>query len=129
MAAPMILGLNDGELEAILEASAAAGARRAGYQLVRLPWEVKDVFVSWLEQHFPDAAPRVLSLIRESRGGELNVSRFGERMRGTGPFADLLKRRFELACRRLELNRTSTPLDLTKFQPPPRPGDQLSLFR
>lgn len=128
MTAPMILGLNDRDMEAILEEAAARGADAAGYTLVRLPHEVKDTFVNWLRDAFPEAAPRVLNYLRESRGGALNVAKFGERMRGSGPYADLLNRRFEVACRRLGLNRRGFKLDTAKFRPPPRAGDQLSLF-
>ncbi|MEE9140536.1 MAG: PA0069 family radical SAM protein, partial [Alphaproteobacteria bacterium] len=87
MAAPMIPGLNDHELERILERAAEAGAAAAGYLLLRLPFEIKDLFREWLEAHVPAKAPRVLALVREVRGGRLNDPRFGARMRGTGPYA------------------------------------------
>jgi DNA repair photolyase len=128
MAAPMIPALNDHELEAILESAAGAGARRAGYVLVRLPYEIKDLFREWLAEHFPDRAAHVMSLIRDVRGGRDNDPRFGTRMRGTGPYAELLRNRFQLACRRLKLNsERGTPLDTTRFRPPGRSVAQLQL--
>ena len=128
MAAPMIPALNDHELEAILEAAAAAGARWAGYVLLRLPYEIKDLFREWLAEHFPDRAAHVMSLIRDMRGGRDYDSRFGTRMRGTGPYAQLLGNRFRLACRRLELNsEPRTPLDTTRFRPPGPSVAQLQL--
>jgi len=128
LTSPMIPGLNDSELEKILEASAAAGARSAGYVLLRLPLEIKDLFREWLEAHYPLKAGRVLSLVRDTRGGRLYDSAFGTRMRGTGPQADLLRRRFEVACRRLGLRREPLALDTTLFRVPPRAGDQIRLF-
>jgi DNA repair photolyase len=128
MAAPMIPALNDQELEAILEAAAAAGARWAGYVLVRLPYEIKDLFREWLAEHYPDRAAHVMSLIREMRGGRDNDPRFGTRMRGIGPYAQLLSNRFRLACRRLELNSEPRAALETKLFTPPRPsGAQLQL--
>ncbi|MGH9749020.1 MAG: PA0069 family radical SAM protein, partial [Candidatus Polarisedimenticolia bacterium] len=94
LASPMIPGLNDPELERILEEAAAAGARSAGYILLRLPHEVKEIFTGWLEARYPLRAAKVLALIRETRGGNLYDPAFGERMRGSGPYADLLARRF-----------------------------------
>ncbi len=133
MAAPMIPALNDAELERILEAAAQAGARSAGYVLLRLPREIKDLFREWLETHEPLKAEHVMSLVRETRGGRLYDSTYGIRMRGTGPYAELLGRRFRRACKRLGLNlgEGSTfgePLDTTRFRPPVRQGTQLSLF-
>ena len=128
MAAPMIPALNDHELEAILEAAAAAGARWAGYVLLRLPYEIKDLFREWLAEHFPDRAAHVMSLIRDMRGGRDYDSRFGTRMRGTGPYAQLLGNRFRLACRRLELNlEPRAPLDTSRFRPPGPAVAQLQL--
>ena len=128
MAAPMIPALNDQELEAILEAAATAGARWAGYVLVRLPYEIKDLFREWLAEHYPDRAAHVMSLIRDMRGGRDNDPRFGMRMRGIGPYAQLLSNRFRLACRRFKLNsEPRTPLDTTLFQPPGPSGAQLQL--
>jgi DNA repair photolyase len=128
MAAPMIPALNDHELEAILAAAAAAGVRSAGYVLVRLPYEIKDLFREWLAEHYPDRAAHVMSLIRDMRGGRDNDPRFGTRMRGTGPYAQLLGNRFRLACRRLKLNsEPRTPLDTTLFRPTGPAAAQLQL--
>ena len=128
LSSPMIPGLNDSELERILAAAAQAGARSAGYVLLRLPHEVRQIFSEWLETHYPLRAAHVLGLVRETRGGKLYDSEFGERMKGTGPYAEILRRRFETACRRLGLSRTPAPLDTTQFRVPPRPGDQPGLF-
>jgi len=125
---PMIPGLNDTELEALLEAGARAGATSAGYQLLRLPGELGELFTEWLEARYPEKAARVLSLVRQTRGGRLSQSAFGLRMRGTGPHAELLARRFEVACRRLGLATEPEPLDATKFRPPPRQARQTRLF-
>ena len=103
LAAPMIPGLNDAELERILEMSARAGASRAGYVLLRLPLEIHDMFEAWLQEHHPDRAARVLALVRETRGGRAYDSRFGIRQTGTGPYAELLAQRFKVALRRAEL--------------------------
>ena len=128
MAAPMIPALNDHELEAILEAAAGAGARRAGYVLLRLPYEIKGLFREWLEKHYPDRATHVMSLIRAMRGGRDYDPTFGTRMRGTGPFAELLARRFRLACQRLGLNSDPRkPLETACFRPPAPGGAQLDL--
>jgi DNA repair photolyase len=129
LSSPMIPGLNDSELEAILEAAAGAGAKEAGYILLRLPGELRQLFTEWLEARYPGRAARVLSLIRQTREGELYRGEFGERMRGTGPYATLLRRRFEVACRKLGLGERGAELDVTRFRPPPRTGDQLPLFR
>jgi DNA repair photolyase len=128
MAAPVIPALNDHELEAILEAAAAAGARWAGYVLLRLPYEIKDLFSEWLSAHYPDRAAHVMSLVRDMRGGRDYDSRFGVRMRGTGPYAQLLSNRFRLACRRLNLNsEPRKPLNSDMFEPPSPSGSQLHL--
>ncbi len=131
LASPMIPGLNDHELDRILGAAAAAGARSAGTILVRLPHELKDLFSDWLEAHHPERKKRVLGLIRECRGGALNDPRFGERMRGRGPYAEMLHRRFEVARARHGLDRRGETLDCSAFVPPAPAGDkgrQLSLF-
>ncbi len=126
--APVIPALNDHEIEAILEACAAAGAGWAGYVLLRLPYEIKDLFREWLQEHYPQRARHVMSLIQDMRGGRDNDPRFGTRMRGTGPFAELLRDRFHLACRRLGLNASKRDaLNTTLFRPPTPPGAQLSL--
>jgi DNA repair photolyase len=128
LASPMIPALNDHELESILEAGAAAGAVGASYILLRLPLEIKDLFEEWLREHVPDRADRVLSLIRQARAGGLYQSEFGTRMTGTGPIAELLSRRFKLACQRLKLHGRRWDLDCTQFRPPPRAGNQLRLL-
>lgn len=128
LVAPVIPGLTDPEIESILAECKAAGARWAGYQLLRLPMEVKDLFVEWLRENVPARAAHILSLIRDTRNGKLTDSEFGVRQRGTGPYADLLRRRFDLAVRRLGLNDEGTELDTTLFRLPPRPGDQVTLF-
>jgi DNA repair photolyase len=131
MAAPMIPALNDHEMEKILETAAAVGATSAGYVMLRLPLEIKDLFIEWMDAHAPGKTKHVLELIRGVRGGEqLYNSTFGERMRGTGPYADLLRKRFKLATRRLNLDsyRNRWEFDFSLFKPPPAAGDQLSLL-
>ena len=127
MAAPMIPFINDAELEAILEAAADAGARQAAYILLRLPLEVAELFEEWLEAHYPLKKERVLSAVRQSRGGKLYRSRWGERMRGTGAFAELLSARFARAARRLGLD---SDRDLSALRPDlfVAPHPQQSLF-
>ena len=128
MAAPMIPGLTDHELDAILQAGAGAGARAASMLLLRLPHEVAPLFEDWLRREEPGRADKVLGRLREMRGGQLNDPRFGTRMTGEGFWADLLRRRFHLALRRCQLGQSLPALDLSRFRAPPRPGDQLSLF-
>jgi DNA repair photolyase len=128
MSAPMIPGLTDSEMESILEEARKAGARSAGYTVLRLPFEIKDLFTEWLTEHEPYKAKHVLSLVRQMRDGKLNDPEFGSRMRGTGPYAELIGKRFRLACARLGLNKNDWSLDLTRFRPPPQAGDQLSLL-
>ncbi|MED5611146.1 MULTISPECIES: PA0069 family radical SAM protein [Pseudomonas] len=124
--APMIPMVNDMELERLLEAACDNGARSAGYILLRLPLEISELFQQWLQAHFPDRAEHVMSLIRQSRGGKDYDSRFGTRMRGEGVFADLLARRFQVAARRLGLDRRDyAGLDCSLFQVP---RAQMSLF-
>ncbi|WIM12000.1 PA0069 family radical SAM protein [Enhydrobacter sp.] len=118
MTAPMIPGLNDHEMESILEAAMAAGATRAGFTVLRLPLEIKDLFEEWLRAHRPDRAERVLSLIRQMRGGALYQAEFGLRMRGEGPIAQLLAARFSAAVKRLGLNRIRYRLDTLRFAVP-----------
>jgi DNA repair photolyase len=127
MVAPIIPQLNDKDLESILEAAAANGARWAGWTMLRLPYEVKDLFRDWLLQNYPQRAAHVMSLVHQVRGGRDNDPNFGSRMRGTGLFADVIARRFELACKRLELNPARAPLDTSRFRPP-RDEAQFSLF-
>ncbi len=129
LAAPMIPGLNDHELENILAASADAGARFAGYVLLRLPHEVEPIFGEWLQTQYPLKAAKVLSLIRQVRSGALNDAQFGSRMRGSGPLAALLAQRFAAACRRHGFTRESeAALDTTRFRVPAGPGTQLDLL-
>ena len=131
MVAPMIPVLTDWEMERILESAAAAGAVGAAYILLRLPLEVKDLFREWLEGHAPDMARHVLGQVRETRDGRLNSAEFGSRMTGTGERAELLARRFDLACDRLGLNQarvTAVGLDTGRFSRPAKAGDQLSLL-
>jgi DNA repair photolyase len=128
LVAPVIPALNDHEMEAILAASADAHAQWAAYVLLRLPYEIKDLFREWLAEHYPQRAGHVMSLIRDMRGGRDNDPRFGTRMRGTGPYALLLKNRFRVACQRLKLPTSGrTALNTSLFRPPGPPGPQLSL--
>jgi DNA repair photolyase len=117
LAAPMIPGLNDAELERILQAARGAGAGHAGYVLLRLPHELRDLVAAWLHEHFPDRARHVLGLVRETRAGGLNDPRYGARMAGAGAYADALARRFALASRRLGFDERS-PLGTAQFAPP-----------
>jgi DNA repair photolyase len=128
LVAPVIPAINDHEIEHILAAIEAAGARTAAYVMLRLPYEVKDLFREWLAAHYPLRAAHVMSLVRDLRGGRDNDPNFGSRMRGTGTFADLVRRRFDVACRKLNLNAVRYPkLDTSLFQPPRPPGAQLNL--
>jgi len=129
MVAPIIPAITDQEMESIIEAAAAAGARWAAYTLVRLPWEIKDLFRDWLSEHFPDRAAHVMSLIQDMRGGRDNDPRFGVRMRGTGAIAELLRNRFKMACKRFDINTggRATPDRTHLFRPPLVEGSQLSL--
>ncbi len=127
LVAPIVPGLNDAEIEHILEAAATAGCREAGYGLLRLPHEVRELFEEWLAGQYPLQARRVLSLLRQARGGREEDARFGARMRGEGVLADLFERRFDTACRRLGLGRRDAELDTTRFRPPDG-GCQLPLW-
>jgi DNA repair photolyase len=119
LVAPVIPALTDHEMERIVQAAAEAGARWAGYVLLRLPHEVGPLFRQWLETHYPERASHVLSLIRQMREGRDNDPRFGHRMRGTGPLAELLRARFHAACRCCGLNtQRSAPLDVSRFRAP-----------
>jgi len=128
MFAPVIPALNDEELENVLTAARDAGALSAGYVLLRLPLEIKDLFREWLEENFPDSAKHVMSLVRQMRGGKDYDSTWHTRMRGTGPYAALIARRFHIAVKRLGLNGESHPLVLNKFKRPPQLGEQLALL-
>src|SRR5437879_1238118 len=117
LVAPVIPFLNDKDMEAVLEAVSEAGARMAGYTLLRLPWEVKDLFKDWLERNVPLKAKHVMARIRDMRGGRDNEPQFGSRRRGEGQYAELLAKRFEIACKRLGLNAGGrSRLDTTKFR-------------
>ena len=131
MVAPVIPALTDHELEAILQHAAAAGVHKAGYILLRLPWEIKDLLHEWLQRFTPDRAAHVLSAMRAMRGGNLYVNDFGERMRGRGPLAELLEKRFRLACKRLQLDgpRHQLATDLFRRRDANKVGgEQLSLI-
>jgi len=129
LCAPVIPFLNDHQIEAVLEAAWEHGARQAGYVLMRLPWEVKDLFKDWLERHYPLKAKHVMSRVHAMRGGRDNDPEFGSRMRGTGELAALLAQRFRKACQRLGFNakERNRELDTTRFRRPERSG-QLALF-
>ena len=127
MTAPIIPALNDEEMETILAKAAEAGAVHAGYTLLRLPLEIKDLFREWLDAQVPDRARHVMSLIRSMRGGKDYDSQWGKRMTGSGPYASLIAQRFAIATRRLGLNEKHVPLDTSKFRRPPQTGDQLAL--
>jgi DNA repair photolyase len=128
MVAPIIPALNDAEIERILEAAAAAGAREAGYVLLRLPLEVRDLFREWLLANYPDKYRHVFALIREMRGGRDYDATWGRRMKGSGPHAWMIGRRFEIACQRLGLNRERTKLSAEHFKPPHPQPVQLRLL-
>ncbi len=132
LVAPIIPFVNDAFLDAVLERAAAAGAVGAGYTILRLPWEVRPLWLAWLEEHFPERAAHVMARIRDLRGGAENVSTFGERMKGQGPWADLIRQRFRLACTRYGLATgdalaARSPLDPTRFDPA-RLAGQAALF-
>jgi len=128
MVAPVIPAINDADIERILDAAAFAGVKGAGYVLLRLPLEVRDLFVEWLNANFPDRASHVMKLIRDMRGGKDYDSTFGKRMTGSGPYAWMIGRRFEAACDKLGLNKTKRPLSTDHFRAPRARAEQLSLF-
>jgi DNA repair photolyase len=128
LVAPVIPALNDAEIERILDAVAATGVRHAGYVLLRLPLEVRDLFREWLVANFPDRYRHVFKLIRDMRGGKDYDSTFGTRMTGQGPIAWMIGRRFEIACERLGFNVTSVKTTTEHFRPPLPSAEQLSLF-
>ena len=125
---PIIPGLSDHEIENIVQAAAEAGAKYAHYSVLRLSHELKDLFKEWLASACPDRADRVMSLIRQTRGGKENDPRFGMRMVGEGPVADILIERFRAARRRFGLDGKVAPMRTDLFLVPPRRGDQLDLF-
>jgi DNA repair photolyase len=128
MIGPIIPGLNDHEIEVILKAAYAAGAREAGYTMLRLPHEVKDIFKDWLTKEFPDRARKVMALVKSVRGGEENDANFGTRMTGSGPYAWTIGRRFQLAAQRLGLNVRRVKLKTELFKRPVAVGEQLALL-
>ena len=132
MVAALIPALNDKTMEHVLEAAAQAGASEAAYVIMRLPNELKDLFKEWLAEHYPQRAEHVISIIRDLRGGKDNDPRFGTRMTGTGNYAELIEKRFDIACRRYGLNGHGAPreraeLDCSCFRPPPI-GGQMTLL-
>jgi DNA repair photolyase len=128
--APMIPALNDHEMEVLVGAAAEAGASNAAFMLLRLPHELGALFEQWLREHYPQRADRVLNLLRDLRGGQLNDPRFGHRMRGAGPYATLLSARFAGACRRHALDTARGPeLDCGQFIRDPAAPRQGDLFR
>jgi len=128
LVAPIIPAINDAEIERILEAIAETGVRHAGYVLLRLPLELKELFREWLIENFPDRYRHVINLIRETRDGKDYDSTFGKRMTGAGPIAWMIGRRFEVACERLGFNLTSVKTTTEHFQPPRPAAEQLDLF-
>ncbi|MFQ5766964.1 MAG: radical SAM protein, partial [Acidobacteriota bacterium] len=128
LASPMIPGLNDAHLDKILQAAAAAGAGWAGYTLIRLPYQVADLFQDWLQIHYPLLKDKVLGRIRQTRSGRLSDAKFHGRMKGSGPHADLLEQRFRLGCRRYGLSTRFPVPDCSGFRVPVR-AQQAALFR
>lgn len=128
LAAPLIPGLNDHEIERILDSAKAAGASSAGFTILRLPREVSPLFRDWLLRHYPDRYRHVMSLIRSMRGGKDYDAEFGKRMRGTGPYAWQIARRFEITSERLDLRKRGLNMRTDLFVPPRREGMQLSLL-
>jgi DNA repair photolyase len=125
MVAPIVPAITDHEIPAILEAAASAGARTAGYTVLRLPGAVAGLFESWLEEHFPDRKEKVLHRIREMRGGELHDPRFGYRMKGEGIFAEQIRTTFLTFRRRFGLDGPYPEISAAAFR---KPGEQLGLF-
>jgi DNA repair photolyase len=128
MIAPVIPAINDADIERILDAVALAGVKSAGYVMLKLPLEVRDLFKEWLMANYPDRFRHVMKLVREMRGGKDYDSTWGKRQTGEGPYAWLIGRRFEAACERLGLNREKTRLTTEHFQKPAKGSEQLSLF-
>jgi DNA repair photolyase len=128
MAAPIVPAINDSEIERILEAARDAGALEAGYVLLRLPLELKELFREWLATEFPDRAARVIGILRSMHGGKDYVAAFGHRQRGAGPYAEQIALRFRLAAKRLGLNERHLKLRTDLFRRPAPKGGQLSLL-
>ena len=126
--APLIPALNDHEIERILDAAKANGALDANFSVLRLPHEVRGIFKDWMLKHFPDRYGHTMQVLRSMRGGRDNDSTFGVRMRGSGPYAWQLERRFEIACKRLKLDPIRAPLRTDRFEPPVPVGAQLALL-
>jgi DNA repair photolyase len=132
MVAALIPALNDKTMEHVIEQAAAAGAKEAAYVVMRLPNELKTLFKEWLQEHYPQRAEHVISIVHQMRGGRDNDPRFGTRMSGTGQFAELIEKRFDIACRRFNLNghgsgRKPPELDCSRFRAP-TPSGQMALF-
>jgi len=125
---PLIPAINDRDMEKVLEAAAAAGAVYASYVILRLPLEVRDLFVQWLTQHFPLRARHVMSLVQQMRQGQDYDARFGARMKGTGVFADLIAQRFKVATARFGLNVDRSTMDVSQFRVPGSRDGQAELF-
>jgi len=128
MVAPIVPAINDSEIEAILEECKKAGASAAGYVVLRLPLEIKDLFREWLNQYYPDRATRVMAIVRQMRGGRDYDPEWGKRQKGEGPYAKMIADRFVTACRRLGLDKPRLPLDNTQFRRPLEAGGQADLF-
>jgi DNA repair photolyase len=128
MVAPIIPGLNDQEMPAILAAARQAGAQWAGYVLLRLPYAVRPIFEDWIQRSYPEKADRVLGLIRETRAGRMNDPEFGTRMRGKGPYAEQIEKAFKVFRKKHGLDRPLPPLDSSQFTPPQPRAGQLRLF-
>jgi len=128
MTAPIVPAINDSEIERLLDAGAANGAVEAGFVMLKMPFEIKDLFREWLREHFPDKEKHVISLIRDIHGGKDYDPTWGLRQTGTGPYAWSIGRRFELACNKLGINRRSYRLTTALFKKPVSRGDQMDLF-
>ena len=128
MTSPIVPGLTDHEIEALLKTGQGAGATAASWVMLRLPLEVAPLFREWLEAHYPDRAGRVMARVREMHGGKEYASDWGHRMRGSGSYAEMIAQRFDLAAKRLGLDRAQPKLRCDLFKPPPQKGDQLDLF-
>ncbi len=128
MTSPIVPGLTDPEIEALLKAASEAGATTASWIMLRLPREVSDLWQDWLAEHYPDRVEKIMSRLREMHGGRSYDPRWGHRMRGEGKYAELVSQRFKVYARKLGLAEQAAPLRTDLFRIPPRPGDQLSLF-
>jgi DNA repair photolyase len=128
MVAPIVPAINDSEIERILDAAKAAGVEGAGYVMLRMPYEIKDLFREWLREHFPAKEKHVISLVRSLHGGKDYDAEWHKRQSGDGPYAWSIGRRFELACERLGLNKTRSRLTTAHFKHPAIERAQLDLF-